>query len=125
MATAPAHWGLKARPETPDPMPVEIPVGHTRPQTLEDIVARLIHIETQKTADANSEKETPEEADDFDMPDDLDEMLDFSPYELPDVLEEAESIPLDPQPPLAATPPETLPPEASPEAGKPEPSETG
>lgn len=65
--------------EIPDPTPIAIPAGITRPPTLQETIQRFIrndairrHLETQGI-------ETFEEADDFDVPDNLDPS---SPYEL-------------------------------------------
>lgn len=112
------HMGRGPDPEKCDPTPKELPVGAVIPDTLEDIVARLLH--EQRTKETMQGYETPEEADDFED-DDIDTLLDFSPYELPEVQEEYLTLPAGeslPAPP-ADNPPAA---EASPEAGKPDAS---
>lgn len=79
---APAHWGRKGTPEPHDPQPMELPAGATRPETLQDIFARLLYQERMRTADEGTE--SPEEADDFDLPESSFDLLDMSPYELPE-----------------------------------------
>lgn len=70
--------------ELPDPTPLELPVGFTRPPTLDELVARLVidpHTQAELKA---SGIETEEEANDFDIPDDL---LDpTSPYQTDDTV---------------------------------------
>jgi len=123
----PAHWGRTADPETPDPRPLEIPAHCRVPETLEDIVAKLLH--QQKMMEADEEAESFDEANDFDLDDELDGLLDFSPYELPDTLPEAaggfQQIDPPPESPLAAKAAENSSPEASTDAGTPESTNAG
>lgn len=55
--------------EIPDPTPVEIPVGHSRPLTLREEMMRFIRQEMSQQAKADGH-ETFEEFDDLDVPDD-------------------------------------------------------
>lgn len=71
--------------ELPDPTPVEIPVGFSRPESLQDQIKRLIRTELSMDAQAGG-FESFEEADDFDVGDDFDPS---SPHELDDAQEAA------------------------------------
>ena len=79
---------LPAREETPDPVPVEIPVSGKKPESLESIVARLLHDHLEREQQAG--RETFEEADDFDI---ADEETWTSPYEFVDMDEDAPFYP--------------------------------
>lgn len=71
----------------PDPLdrtPLEIPAGAIRPPTLEEQIAKFLHMERQRESDM--EFESFEEANDFDADDD--DLLDFSRYELREIQEE-------------------------------------
>lgn len=72
------------RREHLDPTPVEIPVGVIRPESLESIMARMINERFSQMAEEKG-LETFEEADDFDIDDDLPktpyEMVDLDPEE--------------------------------------------
>jgi len=79
-------------------MPLEMPSGMKRPDTLQDIVARLLYEEKQRSASEGFE--TPEEANDFDLEDDPDE-VDMSPYQLAELEPEPNGYDqLDPDPSL-------------------------
>lgn len=65
------------RREHLDQTPVEIPVGVIRPESLESIMARMINERFSQMAEENG-METFEEADDFDIDDELPK----TPYEL-------------------------------------------
>lgn len=69
--------------EIPDPTPVELPVGFTRPKTLQETMRDLLRNEEVRRALARHDMETFEEADDFDIPDeDRDPRFpENSPYE--------------------------------------------
>lgn len=69
--------------EVPDPTPVEMPVGYERPESLQDMIARMIRT-TSMLAAKSGQFETFEEADDFDDTDD--EVK--SPYQMTDMEEE-------------------------------------
>lgn len=89
-----------SRREDPDPTPVRLPIGQKRPPTLQDEIRRFIRDELSAVAD-NQGLGTFEEEDDFDVGDDEDI---FSPYELPEMQEEAEVTsyseePSQPEPP--------------------------
>lgn len=58
--------------------PAALPVGYERPETLQEQIARLVRNEVSEYA-ANRGDETFEEADDFDVDDDLDVN---TPYEM-------------------------------------------
>lgn len=70
--------------EALDQTPVEIPVGVIRPESLESIMARMINERFSQMAEENG-METFEEADDFDIDDELPktpyEMVDLDPEE--------------------------------------------
>lgn len=73
--------------EHPDPTPVEIPIGHEQPESLEDTMRRFIR---EQVAAHYSEKEgagTFEDEDDFDIEDEDPELL--TPYEMTEMEEEA------------------------------------
>lgn len=65
----------------PDPEPVAIPVGMKRPATLAEQVARLCRSQEFNRLMDSQGFETFEEADDFDIPDDLLPPDPGSPYE--------------------------------------------
>lgn len=69
--------------EIPDPTPVELPVGFTRPKTLQETMRDLLRNEEVRRALDKHDMETFEEADDFDIPDDAKDprFPDDSPYE--------------------------------------------
>lgn len=102
----PPHWGGTPDPEVLDPTPVELPLGACKPQSLQEMVASMLHAQLADAAD-DGEMETWEEADDFEPEDP--ELLDLSAYE--HVLY-----------PVDDAPPETEP-EPS-EASEPEPPDT-
>jgi hypothetical protein len=68
----------KRRFEVLDPMPVEKPVGWQRPEPLDAMIRRLVRGQISSMA-AQQGEETFEEANDFDIPDDIEPI---SPYEL-------------------------------------------
>lgn len=54
-----------------DDKPIEIPVGFERPLTMEEQVRRLMNVEYMRQRElGNSDFESPEDADDFDIEDD-------------------------------------------------------
>lgn len=55
--------------ETPDPRPMAVPFGSKRPETLQEQIQRLVRNQVSSFA-AQHERETFEEANDFDIPDD-------------------------------------------------------
>lgn len=74
--------------EIPDPTPVVMPLGYERPESLSDVVARMVRIHISKQAHEMG-LETFEEADDFSMDGD-DEVLP-SQYEMKGMEEERPS----------------------------------
>ena len=89
------------RPEKKmDRTPVEMPLGYCEPTPIQEIIARMVR--EAVAIERGEEFETMDEADDFDMPDEDDGLLDMSPYELTEIQSEAEFGELD-QP--ARTPP--------------------
>lgn len=65
----------------PDTSKMAIPVGHKRPETIAEQVARLVkHSEFARQVNAAG-LETFEEADNFDIPDDLPSLLPNTPWE--------------------------------------------
>ena len=75
------HLKTFPRSEHPDPTPVEIPLDMTRPESIEEMMARMINARFSVMAEAAG-FETEEEANDFDTgePDEW-----SSPYELQDM----------------------------------------
>lgn len=72
--------------EVPDPTPVEMPLGWSRPKPLQDLIKDMIRVEMSRQAVAAG-FESFEEADDFEVDDsDGDDML--SQYELTPMQEE-------------------------------------
>lgn len=109
--------------ELPDPTPVEVPVGFRRPETIQEMVARAIHTHEWQKRMQSRGMETPYEADDFDVADDVE--LPLSPYELREMQEEApleRRKPSAPPPAPAAAPPEPRPAGAGGGAPPPSPS---
>lgn len=84
---------VPGRQEEPDQTPVEIMPGQIRPESLQEIMARMIQDRFDEMA-RDKGMETFEEADDFDMDDELPrtpyEMVDMDPEEpfYPDVNED-------------------------------------
>lgn len=107
-------------------IPVAMPIGFDRPESLESVFARLLHRHTEERALEGFD--SPEEGDDFED-DDPDWLLDMSPYELPSTVPDAPVAfdQLDPGPGLedGAKAPQNSSQEASDEAGTPEPPESG
>lgn len=66
--------------ENPDPTPVAIPAGFRRPPTLAEQVARLVRSERFNQQAREAGFETFEEADDFDVGDDIDPATPYEPY---------------------------------------------
>lgn len=64
--------------EYPDPTPVQIPVGFERPESIQETIRRLVRDPAMRADLENADAETFEEADDFDIPDDLEV---HTPYE--------------------------------------------
>lgn len=64
--------------EIPDPKPLELPIGFKRPESLAEQVQRLVRNQVSQYAAMHGE-ETFEEADDFDIEDDVDPT---TPYEV-------------------------------------------
>lgn len=68
-----------------DTTPIEMPLGACRPTPLQDIVARMVR--EAIAVEAGEEPETWEESNDFEEEDP--DILDFSPYELQELPDEA------------------------------------
>lgn len=65
--------------EIPDPTPIEVPLKFQRPPTLQEQIRQMIRSESLR-ATLSEEAESFEEADDFDIDDEEDDIL--SPYEI-------------------------------------------
>lgn len=89
--------------ELPSSRPVEIPVGMQRPETLAEMVQRLVRQHVSKVAAAEA-YETFEEANDFDVPDDSPELVNTRYQELTEE-EPVERTPAPGPAPAAADPP--------------------
>lgn len=76
---------MSGRHEFPDPTPVEMPLGFSRPPTLQEEIQRIIRIQMSQQAQAEG-FESFEEADDFDVDEDPDPL---SPYEVSEMQQEA------------------------------------
>lgn len=90
--------------EVVDPTPLAVPAGWDRPESLAEMVQRMVRQEAFRRA-VNSEAESFEEADDFDCSDEEEDWV--SPYEIVDMAPLGPSE--DASPPEArvvATPPE-------------------
>lgn len=74
-------------PEPCDPTPVEMPLGYIQPTPLQDLIANMVRQAVSMEQD--EEFETMEEADDFELEDEEDMLLDMSPYTLKPVHEES------------------------------------
>ena len=70
--------------ELPDPTPMELPVGFTRPPTIEELFARLVLDPAAQRELAENGIETEEEANDFDVEDEMPDPT--SPYQREDNL---------------------------------------
>lgn len=99
--------------ECPDKTPIEIPIGYTEPESLQDMIARLINANDFRQKLEAEGVDTPEEAEDFETDDDSEIK---SEHEMVDMLDEfikdkimADSIP--PETPAQTVPqtPATLP----------------
>lgn len=71
-----------------DTTPIAMPLGAMHPTPLSEIIARMVRQAVQE--EQGEEFETLEESDDFEIDDD--ELLDLSPYEFDDLIED---IPID------------------------------
>lgn len=69
--------------EIPDNTPVELPIGYKKPESLQDMIARMINVHSQIQERAGNE--TFEEADDFDVDE---EESPVSAYELTQMQDE-------------------------------------
>lgn len=105
--------------EVPDPVPVAVPAGWTRPEPLADLIRRMVRTEFSRAA-AEEGEESFEEADDFDVededPDPLSayEINEAAPEALEGVRDDDAAPPPDPQKKIA--------PEASTAAGEASPA---
>ncbi len=79
------HWGGIPDPEKLDPTPMEIPVGHTQPTPLNELIARFVANELQTQSEG--EPESYEEANDFEEPEDPG-LLDITKYTLTELEDE-------------------------------------
>lgn len=75
--------------EVPDPVPVAPPVGYHRQPTMVEHIRNLVRSEHLRQAAEAAGLESFEDADDFDVPDDL---VPVSAYEVPDDLEPPASL---------------------------------
>lgn len=77
--------------ELPDPTPLALPVGFTRPPTLDELVARLTIDPATQAELRRAGVETEEEANDFEVEDELPDPT--SPFQDPDsVITDADEI---------------------------------
>lgn len=73
--------------EIPDPRPMAIPIGMKRPETLQEMIARMVH--QHSVVAQRHGHETFEEADDFDVED---EDVPVSPYQMTQMQEETPRV---------------------------------
>lgn len=78
-----AKYTADGHHELPDPTPVEIPIGYKAPETLQQMIARMVQSEALKAELQRQGAETFEESDDFEVEGDEGEMV--SPYEMRDM----------------------------------------
>lgn len=77
--------------EMPDPTPIALPVGFQRPPTIDELYARLVHDPAVQRELSDAGFETEEEANDFDVPDEMPDPT--SPFQQEDsVITEADEI---------------------------------
>ena len=57
--------------ELPDPRPVELPVGFERPESIQDMIRRLVRDPALREELEGKDVESFDDADDFDIPDDF------------------------------------------------------
>lgn len=67
-----AKYTKDNRVELPDQTPVELPIGYKEPESLEQIIARMINAADFRKAQEASGVESFEESDDFDVEEDAD-----------------------------------------------------
>ncbi len=91
--------------ECPDKTPIEIPLGYTAPESLSDLIARIVHNQNFQAQLNAQGADTIEEAEDFDTGDD-DEIK--SEHEMSEMLDEFVAATTVPQP-TATTVPEPTP----------------
>jgi hypothetical protein len=94
MESNPKRMGRSDGPEYNSGEPIEMPLGACTPTPLQDIIARMVReaVEIQ----TGDDHESWDEANDFEMPTDEDQ-IDFSPYELTDMTEQEYEPPSDRQ----------------------------
>lgn len=80
-----ANYTEDRRLEIPDKTPVAMPIGYERPESLQSMIARMVHSHALMTAAQKQGMETFEESDDFDVDDEGDLT---SPYQMTDMQEE-------------------------------------
>jgi hypothetical protein len=95
-----------------DTTPVEMPIGFSAPTPLADMIARMVREAVAK--EEGDEFESMDEANDFELDDIDDELLDFSPYELHDLEPEFEDPPAEPAQTPSEAPQETITPPEDP-----------
>jgi len=69
--------------EIPDNTPVELPIGYKKPESLQEMIARMVNVHSQLAE--REGRESFEEADDFDVEEDVDPI---SRYQLDPMQEE-------------------------------------
>lgn len=85
---SPEHWGGSTPVDKMDQTPLELPVDAHLPESIESMVARMVHQHVADREQAAAPKETWDEANDFE-PDEDEGLPDFSAYTLTDVEPEA------------------------------------
>lgn len=94
----PSHHGGTPDPESNSGLAPEMPVGYTRPTPLQDLIASMVR--EAVIQEKGEEMETLEESDDFE--DVNPDVLDMSPYTIPEATEE---FPIEPDPEPPQSPP--------------------
>lgn len=111
-------------PEANDPVPMAMPLGACRPTPINEVLARYVHQAISAQSPENQKPETWEEANDFEE-EEIDEGLDFSPYELKELVPEGDpTLLLEPERPSEAVQaPEKAPEDLTPPPESERPSE--
>lgn len=98
--------------EVPDEVPMAPPIGYVRQKSMVEIIREQIRSAELARAAEEAGAETFEEADDFDVPDDLEP---YSAYEMEEIFEPVRPA----SPPAASEVPDQVPPAAGPDASEP------
>lgn len=96
------HGSGRVQVDQLDPTPLELPAGCARPRTLEETIARYMHIHLMNEREG-SDPESWEDADDFEEDEDPDVLIFHSKYELKELENEFDDTYNPDRTPLAAS----------------------